>query len=45
MKFFIVALPKKPRQFSKFGGIAEISIADFPFYPITIPLIIQIEFF
>jgi hypothetical protein len=33
MKFFIVVLLKKPRQFSKFGNIAEIPIVDFPENP------------
>jgi hypothetical protein len=36
MKFFITALPKKPRQFSKFGSIAEIPIADFSFYRLNV---------
>jgi hypothetical protein len=35
MKFIFVALSKKPRQFSKFGSIAEIPIADFPFYQLS----------
>jgi hypothetical protein len=35
MKFFIAILQKKPRQFSKFGSIAEIPIADFSFYQWT----------
>jgi hypothetical protein len=30
MKSFIVVLLEKPRQFSKFGSIAEIPIVDFP---------------
>jgi hypothetical protein len=29
MKFFIAALQKKPRQFSKFDSIAEITFSKF----------------